>query len=223
MKVIRKLITLLLAIVFGFWLATTGILHGTVVGEWLETVVNIIPSPSEWTDFSRSTNRSLHMNTQGDSLDISKESDQSVSTPPLKTSEVDYQVVEERIFVLLNNLRQEQGLNNLKKNDILKKAADLRAKETETSFSHTRPNGKNPFTVFEENGLAYPYRVVGENLGMATYYLDEKEMAELLFNGWVESEGHYENMVRPEYEEIGIGVHYDGEFLYATQMFGTPI
>ncbi|TLQ09677.1 CAP domain-containing protein [Marinilactibacillus psychrotolerans] len=223
MKVIRKLITLLLAIVFGFWLATTGILHGTIVGEWLETVVNIIPSPSEWTDFSRSTNTSLHMNTQGDLLDISKESDQSGSTSPLKTSEVDYQVVEERIFVLLNNLRQEQGLNNLKKNDILKKAADLRAKETETSFSHTRPNGKNPFTVFEENGLAYPYRVVGENLGMATYYLDEKEMAELLFNGWVESEGHYENMVRPEYEEIGIGVHYDGEFLYATQMFGTPI
>jgi len=55
---------------------------------------------------------------------------------------------------------------------------------------------------------------------MATYHMNETEMAELIFNGWVESEGHYENLVRPEFEEIGVGIHYDGEFLYATQLFG---
>lgn len=223
MKVIRKLITLLLAILFGFWLATTGILHGTIVGDWLETIVNIVPSPNEWPNFSTVTDKSLDITESSDQFSTIEKSDQSASSYQSESSEVDYQIVEERIFALLNDLREEQGLNSLKKNNILKKAADLRAQETEVSFSHTRPNGKNPFTIFEENGLAYPYRVVGENLGMATYYLDEKEMAELLFNGWVESEGHYENMIRPDYEEIGIGVHYDGEFLYATQMFGTPM
>ena len=58
---------------------------------------------------------------------------------------------------------------------------------------------------------------------MATYYLDEKGMAELLFNGWKESPGHYENMVRKEFTEVGIGVYYDGETLYAAQLFGTPM
>ena len=40
---------------------------------------------------------------------------------------------------------------------------------------------------------------------MATYHTDEEGMAEFIFNGWVESEGHYENMIRPEYAEIGLG------------------
>lgn len=55
---------------------------------------------------------------------------------------------------------------------------------------------------------------------MATYFKDEAGMAEFLFDGWVESEGHYANMVHPDFIEVGIGVHYDGEFLYAVQIFG---
>lgn len=224
MKILRKLISLCLAVILGFWLATTGILNGTVVGDWLETIVNIVPSPDEWQEFNPLSNGSVDTESLSEQLSPDSTTDQPASSLTVEeSSEVDYQVVEDRIFTLLNELRQEQNLTTLQKNDTLKIAADLRARETETSFSHTRPNGKNPFTVFEEDGLTYPYKMVGENLGMATYYLSEKEMAELLFNGWVESEGHYENMVRPEYEEIGIGVHYDGEFLYATQMFGTPL
>lgn len=58
---------------------------------------------------------------------------------------------------------------------------------------------------------------------MGTYYLDENGMSEWLFDGLKNSPGHYENMVNKDFEEVGIGVHYDGENLYIVQLFGTPL
>lgn len=140
--------------------------------------------------------------------------------PFTRPEEIDYTLVEDKIMVLLNELRLEQGLLPLTKNETLKAAADYRAIETQTSFSHTRPDGTDFYTVIQTDDYWYPYQTVGENLAMATYFKDEAGMAEFLFNGWVESEGHYANMIHPDFREVGIGVHYDGEFLYAVQLFG---
>ncbi|MDZ7834753.1 MAG: CAP domain-containing protein [Alkalibacterium sp.] len=224
MKVLRKLISLLLAIFIGFWLGVSGLLNGTRLGNWMNTAVDYLPTRTELSQLQASFDTVPAI---GDFsfTDVQEETDTETNTI-LETNEhaeVDYDTVEQTIITLVNELRQEQNLNTLASNDMLKAAAIIRAKETEESFSHTRPNGTDPFTVFEEEGISYPYKIVGENLGMATYYLNEEEMAELLFDGWVESKGHYENMIRPDYEEIGVGVHYDGEFLYATQLFGTPL
>lgn len=133
---------------------------------------------------------------------------------------VDYQLIENTITDLVNELRTKLGLATLRTNDTLRLAANIRAVEIEKSFSHTRPNGTDPFTVLEEEGIEYPYYIAGENLAMATFYRDDEYMARLLFNGWVESEDHYQTMINPEFKEIGVGVHYDGEILYATQFFG---
>ncbi|OJF93049.1 CAP domain-containing protein [Alkalibacterium sp. 20] len=223
MKLLRKFITLLLAITIGFWLGVSGILNGTRLGGWMNTAVDYMPTQTEISQLRSSFDTIPII---GESSFTDNQESPAADNTIIETNEheeVDYDKVEQTIISLLNELREEQNLNTLKSNDMLKAAAIIRAKETEESFSHTRPNGTDPFTVFEEEGISYPYRIVGENLGMATYYMSEEEMAELLFDGWVESEGHYENMIKPEYEEIGVGVHYDGEFLYATQLFGTPL
>jgi uncharacterized protein YkwD len=232
-KLIGKILTLLLAVIFGFWLATSNVLAGTRLGDWMDTLMDFLPGTTgEWSGLE------MDLPSLPDSLsnlDIelpesfsrgNNDSDTQETTrveSNAEESEVDYAIVEEVIIELLNELRVEQGLSSLTPNEELKEAATIRAIETEEQFSHTRPDGTDAFTVFDEDTVNYNYRLVGENLGMATYYLEEAEMAELLFNGWSESEGHYENMIRPEYEEIGIGVHYDGENLYATQIFGTPM
>lgn len=143
-----------------------------------------------------------------------------LTAPFTRPEEIDYVLVENRIMTLLNDLRLEQGLLPLTKNETLKAAADYRAIETQTSFSHTRPDGTDFYTVILTDEFWYPYQTVGENLAMATYFKDEVGMAEFLFNGWVKSEGHYANMIQPDFLEVGIGVHYDGEFLYAVQLFG---
>ena len=94
-----------------------------------------------------------------------------------------------------------------------------------TSFSHTRPNGQSPFSVFTDSAEApnYNYTIIGENLGMATHHrLNQAEVTDLIFNGWVDSPGHYENMINPSFTEIGVGVASDGEAIYITQLFGRP-
>lgn len=225
-KFLGRLLSLILAIIFGFWLAVSGILVGTSAGEWMDTLMGYLPLTSEeahtWTPWnSIEINLPDNLIGSSESSEETNQNGESALFEPEESEEVNFEQVEQGIITHLNNLRSEQGLNALSENTSLREAAYVRAVELEDSFSHTRPDGRDPFTVFDD-GIEYRYQIVGENLGMATYYMDESDMSELLFNGWVDSEGHYENMVRPEYEEIGIGVHYDGEYLYAVQMFGTP-
>lgn len=135
---------------------------------------------------------------------------------------IDEDLIRSSILQLTNELRVEESLEPLSSNKQLEQAANIRGQETESSFSHTRPDGRDFYTTLNENGLNYSYMIAGENLAMATHHLEDGKMAEFLFNGWVESPGHYENLIKPEYREIGIGVHFDGEILYLVQIFGTP-
>lgn len=148
-------------------------------------------------------------------------SSQIVEGPIFSPDEIDVAAIRERIFQLTNELRAEYDAGAVIQNATLKEGANVRAVESAESFSHTRPNGSEFQTVLSENGLAYDYVLVGENLAMATHHLSDEEMASFLFDGWVDSQGHFENMIEPQYLEIGIGVYYDGEFLYLVQIFGT--
>lgn len=199
---------------FGYWLGSSTILEGTKIGETISLMENKLKDDS--------------LVLVEESPDTSEQeqatSANSTSTNDLtETNEIDVAVVENRMLELLNDLRSEVGVAPVTSNDQLKKAANIRAIEIEESFSHTRPDGKATFTVLEEPEVNYSYRLAGENLAMGTNYLAEKEMAEWLFKGLKDSPGHYENMIKKDFEEVGIGVHYDGTNLYIVQIFGTPL
>lgn len=219
-----SLLLLLLALIVGFWLGKTDALQGTWAGDTLSDVVEKIPSPDTFKSiiegegsFKKITPTSVSQSQKPVTI---SEPEKEINE---KTATIDYQLLENTIFNLLNQVRRENNLPELTSNTQLKNAARKRAKETEESFSHTRPDGSETFTILEEPDYQYVYQLAGENLGMATNYLDEKGMAELLSNGWVESPGHYENMIRKEFKEVGIGVSFDGENIYAVQLFGTPM
>lgn len=222
MKLLRKILSLILVFILGFWMAFSGILTGTKAGNVLETIVGYLPDRNTIEQIVEKPQQ----NKKREIESASKEIDESEETKPAifsQNSEVNYEIVEEKVIELTNELRQEQGLSTLQPNNALRTGAYVRAEELGESFSHTRPDGSDAFSVFETENLSYPYKRAGENLAMGTYYLPEEKMAQFLFDGWVESEGHYENMVQQEYTEIGVGVHYDGEYLYLTQLFGTPL
>ena len=61
------------------------------------------------------------------------------------------------VFNLMNQQRAAQGLSALVWSDALTSAAQVRANEITTSFSHTRPNGSDFWTV--DSNVQY-----GENL-----------------------------------------------------------
>lgn len=208
LKTIAKLIEWLLFILIGFWLATSGILDNTQLGQWMHEIMGLVPDLTEETAIF--------------------DSDEQTSEPQFAIpnffapSEIDVAYIEETIFTLTNDLRISAGVDPLQQNDQLTYAANLRAVETEELFSHTRPDGREAVSVMDEEGVdSYNYLMFGENLAYGTYIQDEEYMANLLFNGWVNSEGHYNNMIQTNFQEIGVGVHFNGDFLYMTQIFGT--
>lgn len=221
-KLLGFLIGFMLIFTLGYWASEKKVLEGTKVGDILSEIVTHIPVPKSLHSSSDSSVKEADFTTEAfkQKLNGTLKSTDAPSDEDAQATE--YERIENRIFEKLNELRREKNVTELKKNPILKEAADVRAVETEQSFSHTRPNGEEPFTVLNEPAHTYEYRLAGENLGMATYVFSEEEMADLIFKGWMESEGHYENMINPDFREIGIGVHDDGENLYLTQLFGTP-
>lgn len=103
---------------------------------------------------------------------------------------------------LVNTERERNGLNALQPYEELYEAADVRARELPKRFSHTRPNGRSPFTVIESRGI--PYAMVGENIAMGTR-MDAYEA----FEGWMDSDGHRKNMLSSDFDSIGIGYYKD--------------
>lgn len=117
---------------------------------------------------------------------------------------------------LLNQLRREHGLNALSwdPHSDLQKAAQLRAREIEEYFSHTRPDGSDCFTVLKQFGLRY--HACGENIAYGTNLSPSGAM-----NLWTNSSGHYKNMVNRDFREVGLACHISGDLVYWVQLFYT--
>ncbi|MDM8008093.1 MAG: CAP domain-containing protein [Phycisphaerae bacterium] len=123
-----------------------------------------------------------------------------------------------RMLELVNNERTGRGLQPLTLNPILSQMADDYAKEMIECgfFSHLSPTGEGPGQRAVSAG--YVFLAVGENLagGQTT---PEQAMAD-----WMKStEGHRENVLSPQWKEIGIAVRVGGEYgVYWVQEYGNP-
>lgn len=125
-----------------------------------------------------------------------------------KQAALDSTLVEDELLALINVSRSKAGLDMLAAEETLLWAARLRAGELLTEFGHTRPNGDSYYTVFDEVGFSYSGKWHGENASRLTFkdgaYM-EKEIAALMYQELLKSEGHSQNMLRSQYGLIGIG------------------
>ncbi len=115
-----------------------------------------------------------------------------------------------QVLQLVNEERARQGLETLVYDSELAQASYIRAVEIKKLFSHTRPNGSKWYTVLGERG--YDYSGAGENVAYG------QENAREVFEAWMNSEGHRENILNPLYTNIGIAVH-QSDTLYWCQLF----
>lgn len=92
---------------------------------------------------------------------------------------------------LINDLRTSNGLSSLDYVTDLEGPASVRLAEVEQSFSHTRPDGRNCYTVMDDAGVSY--QAFGENLAL------NYSTAQDVFDAWMSSPAHYANMVRADF------------------------
>lgn len=120
---------------------------------------------------------------------------------------------------LANQQRSQLGIAPLAENNILDQAAKLKAQDMVNKgyFSHVSPSGITPWFWFRQVG--YNYKYAGENLAVG--FFDSKD----LFEAWIASPSHKENIVNPNYKEVGTAVvsGFDSNAILVVQVFGAVI
>jgi len=119
--------------------------------------------------------------------------------------------IEQQILTLTNQERAKEGLKALATDAKLMNAAREKSTDMRTNkyFSHTSPTFGSPFDRMKALGI--DYRAAGENIAMGQKSADE------VVKAWMNSPGHRENIMKPNFTHIGIG--YDSQGHYWTQQF----
>jgi uncharacterized protein YkwD len=130
-------------------------------------------------------------------------------------------ITKEKLFQLTNDQRVKNGLKALSYNEQLAIAASEKAKNmfSKNYWAHYAPDGTTPWNFILSSGYKYEY--AGENLAKDFMFSDG------VVSAWMDSQTHRENILRPNYEEVGFAV-VDGtlngeETTLVVQMFGKPL
>ncbi len=116
-----------------------------------------------------------------------------------------------QVAKLVNEEREKAGLSTLAYDADLCKAAEVRAQEIVTSFSHDRPDGSSCFTVLKEMGISYV--ACGENIAKGS------QSPESVMDGWMHSAGHKANILNSLFTKIGVAMAKVGNTRYWVQIF----
>ncbi len=122
-----------------------------------------------------------------------------------------------------NSQRTQNGLAGLTLNGSLNSAAQAKANDmvARNYWSHTTPDGKDPWVFIDATG--YAYQKAGENLayGFGT-------SAETIV-GWMNSASHRANILDSAYKEVGFGIANSasyvgtGEETVVVAMYANPV
>ncbi|MDR0918462.1 MAG: CAP domain-containing protein [Oscillospiraceae bacterium] len=121
----------------------------------------------------------------------------------------------EQVLYYTNIEREKYGLQPLKADSVLQSAAQGRAVEITTTFSHTRPNGQDCFSIIDWKSEGF--RAVAENIACG------QQTPQEVVNGWMNSAGHRANILNANYTHLGVGYVYKSSDTYGhywSQFFG---
>lgn len=124
---------------------------------------------------------------------------EDTSTPENKPEADKELTFAEQVVELVNQERTKAGLNAVTLDQNIASAALVRAKEIETSFSHTRPNGSKFSTALTEQGVTF--KGAGENIAWG------QKSPEAVMQAWMNSEGHRANILNKNFTKIGVGYY----------------
>lgn len=159
--------------------------------EWLNEKISPV--------FDKAINQSINK------LTVEPESDEIV-TLPFKTSVFKERPdLELKMLQLINNERKKVGLKPLSADTALRKVALAHSADMfkRGYFAHITPEGKDPFDRMREAHVRF--YLAGENLALA-------QTLEIAHEGLMNSKGHRENILRPGFGRVGLGILDGGVF-----------
>ena len=112
---------------------------------------------------------------------------------------------ERALYLLVNEERTKRGLLPLTWNDRLAQVARLQSRDMwrRQYFAHVNPDGADPFARLHQAGISY--LMAGENLALAP-------STPIAHQGLMDSQEHKDNILSPDYGQIGIGVVRNGVY-----------
>ena len=125
----------------------------------------------------------------------------------------------DQLIGFTNEQREEQSLSTLTLSPTLSRAAEKKANDMfeKGYWAHNAPDGTTPWDFIHGEGYRYTY--AGENLARDFSYSKD------VVDAWMASPSHRDNLMRPEYQEIGFavvnGTLNGSETTLVVQMFGT--
>ena len=93
----------------------------------------------------------------------------------------------------------------------MQQAAQVRARESAQSFSHTRPDGSSFSTALTEAGVSYIRS--GENIAYG------QTTPQQVVQAWMDSAGHRANILDAGFTHIGVGHAVVNGTAYWAQLF----
>lgn len=121
--------------------------------------------------------------------------------------------MEQEVFELTNQKRIDNGLTPFEWSETSYGLASLRSTELTQVYSHTRPDGRSCFTVFDDANIKY--YVAAENIAMG------QESAHHVVEAWFNSEGHRANILG-SCSHLTVGITSTPHGFTFVQLFHTP-
>lgn len=121
------------------------------------------------------------------------------------------------IFLAINQIRENLGLDKLTANKKLGAAATIKAQELMDCgcFQHTLPSGQEPWDLIQ--AASYSYLQAGEILAENYNYSND------IIEAWMNSPGHRDNIINPNFKEFGIGIVKGDKRVVVVVEFGDPV
>lgn len=113
----------------------------------------------------------------------------------------------------INEVRRENGVSELAVNQSLMDAA-----QTCSSYLHTSHNNRLECETVLAAGYPHGFHV---NL-TAMVGVSPRRAAERAVSNWVKSPGHFQSMIDPDCDTLGVGVTIDNGRIFSYMMVGNP-
>ena len=137
------------------------------------------------------------------------------STDPIRQVEVE-------IIRRVNELRRELGLDRLTEYRRMTHAAQGHSLDMleHGYFAHRTPTKSCGYLTDRLRRFRCQDLTVGENIYKSVGYRIP-ELANKAMTAWINSPAHYRNLIKPDYNRIGVGVRGDGDTYLFTQVFAS--